>query len=230
MDLDANVLTLLIILGVVMWKARVILKDLETRADQQLHRPILGPADPDGRGNPSDTQKRRPAVGLGLNVTAARGLDEIRLGDRSFNADHFLDSVRLVYEAVVLAFANGDRNVLRNLLSAEVFETFSQEIAAREERRERIELSFIGVKRAEIVDASVFNEQMQVTVHVEGEFVTATRDEGDRIVDGDPARIIIASDRWTFAKERMSRNPTWRLTATESAPADDHAATSPEQA
>jgi predicted lipid-binding transport protein (Tim44 family) len=230
MDLDANVLTLLIILGVVMWKARVILKDLETRADQQLRRPILGSTEPDGRSDLSDAQKRRAAGGPDLSVTAARGLDDIRLGDPSFNTDHFLDSVRLVYEAVVLAFANGDRNVLRNLLSTDVYGTFSQEIAAREERRERVELSFIGVKRVEIVDASVFNEQIQVTVDLESEFVTATRDEGGRIVDGDPARIIIAGDRWTFAKERMSRSPIWKLTATESAPVDDHAATSPEQA
>jgi predicted lipid-binding transport protein (Tim44 family) len=230
MDLDANVLTLLIILGVVMWKARVILRDLETRADHQLHRPILGPAEPDGRGNPSDAQKHRPSGGPDLSVAAAHGLDDIRLGDRSFNADHFLDSVRLVYEAVVLAFANGDRNVLRNLLSTDVYETFSQEIAAREGRREQVELSFIGVKRAEIVDASVFNEQMQVIVDLESEFVTATRDEAGRIVAGDPTRIITASDRWTFAKERTSRSPTWKLAATESPPADDHAAIPSEQA
>jgi predicted lipid-binding transport protein (Tim44 family) len=230
MDLDANVLTLLIILAVVMWKARVVLKDLETRADQQLRRPILGPAEPDGRGNPSDPQKRRPSGGPGLSVAAAHGLDDIRLGDRSFNADHFLDSVRLVYEAVVLAFANGDRNVLRNLLSTDVFETFSQEIAAREERREHVELSFIGLNRAEIVDASIFNEQMQVTVDLESELVTATRDESGRLVDGDPARIITASDRWTFAKERTSRSPVWKLAATDSPPADDHAATSSKQA
>jgi predicted lipid-binding transport protein (Tim44 family) len=229
MNLDANVLTLLIILAVVMWKARVIVKDLETRADQQLRRPVLGTPDPNLRGDVSDAQGRYPASHRGLSETTARHLDDIRLGDRSFNADHFLDSVRLVYEAVVLAFANGDRNVLRDLLSSDVYETFSQEIAAREGRREQVELSFIGLKRAEIVDASIFNERMQVTVDLESELVTATHDEAGRIVAGDPTRIVTASDRWTFAKERTSRSPTWKLTATESPPADDHTATSSEQ-
>lgn len=228
MDWNVDVLTFLIILAVFMWEARLIAKNLEGRAGQQLRRSIISSLEPHLRGDATDRLARHAGDAHSLSLTTARGLDDIGRGDRSFNVDRFLASVRLVYEAVVVAFADGDRQALRGLLSSEVFETFSQEIAARERRGERVELGFIGLKRAEIVDAGVFGERMQITVDLESELVTATRDQSGRAVDGDPARIITARDRWTFAKERSSRSPVWKLTAT--GPADDYAATPSEQA
>jgi predicted lipid-binding transport protein (Tim44 family) len=230
MDSNADALTLLIILAVFMWEARVIAKNLEGRADQQLQRPTLGAPEPDTRGEQPDRPRRLAGDAHSLSAPATRGLDDIRRDYPAFDVDRFLDSVRLVYEAVVVAFANGDRNVLRELLSREVFDTFSQEIADREERREQVELSFIGLKRTEIVDASVVNGRMQITVDFESALVSTTRNQSGRIVDGNPAQIITARDRWTFTKERAAPGPVWRLAATESPPADDRAAISSEQA
>ena len=39
----------------------------------------------------------------------ARGLLDIKLADRSFEDDHFLDGAKQAYEMVVTAFAAGDR-------------------------------------------------------------------------------------------------------------------------
>jgi predicted lipid-binding transport protein (Tim44 family) len=231
MDFSAEVLTLFILVAVAVWKARETLKDLEERASQQVRRSSLGHGEPNDRSNARAVVSGRPVPEDGRPKTAiARCLDDVWLADRSFYPDRFLDSVRLVYETVVLAFAKGDRDVLRELVSAEVYDTFAQAIASREERREQVELSFVGFNRVEIVDAAVFNGHMQVTVDIESELVTAARDDMGRIVAGDPMTITVASDRWTFAKERTFRSPVWKLAATEMPPASERAESQMEQA
>lgn len=230
MEFSAEVLTLFILAVVAVWEVRARVKDLQARASQQMRRPGVG------LGETNDSPHTR-ATSLGRHVTAdngpktpvARRLDDIWLADRSFYPDRFLDSVRLVYETVVLAFAKGDRDPLRELLSAEVYDVFAEAIASREDRQEQVELNFIGLKRIEIVDAQVFNEHMQVTVDIESELVTATRDRADRVVAGDPMKITTASDRWTFAKERMGRSPVWKLAATELPPVNDRTEGQPER-
>src|SRR5579862_8168228 len=54
----------------------------------------------------------------------AQGLDAIVARDSSFDPKHFLSGARSAYEMIVLAFANGDRRALRDLLSSEVFDSF----------------------------------------------------------------------------------------------------------
>src|SRR5271168_1113940 len=54
----------------------------------------------------------------------AQGLDAIVAQDSSFDPRHFVTGAKGAYEMIVLAFANGDRRALKDLLSAEVYESF----------------------------------------------------------------------------------------------------------
>ena len=65
----------------------------------------------------------------------AAGLDAIARGDKTFDAKHFVAGARAAYEMIVLAYAEGDRRTLKNLLSREVYEGF--EAAIRERGRAR---------------------------------------------------------------------------------------------
>ena len=51
----------------------------------------------------------------------AQGLDGIVAQDSSFDPKHFISGARSAYEMIVLAFANGDRRALKDLLSSEVY-------------------------------------------------------------------------------------------------------------
>ena len=62
----------------------------------------------------------------------AQGLDAIATQDSSFDPRHFLSGARSAYEMIVLAFANGDRRALKDLLSSEVYESFDSVIKDRE--------------------------------------------------------------------------------------------------
>ena len=63
---------------------------------------------------PSDRWKGIAEPGTPL----AQGLDAIVAQDASFDPRHFLSGARGAYEMIVLAFANGDRRALKDLLSS----------------------------------------------------------------------------------------------------------------
>ena len=47
------------------------------------------------------------------------------------------------------------------------------------------------------------------------ELITATYDKAGEVVDGDPKQIREVTDVWTFERDVTSRNPNWKLVATE---------------
>jgi len=153
----------------------------------------------------------------GANVQLAEGLLSIARQDTTFDPDAFLRGGRQAYEMIVSAFAAGDRKTLKNMLSPEVYEGFVGVISDREERGERIEQSFVGIDRADIVEAHTKGSMAHITVKFVSELITTTLDKAGQAIAGDPKRIIEVTDIWTFAREATSRDPNWRLVATEAA-------------
>ena len=146
----------------------------------------------------------------------AQSLKAIVAADRSFDPEQFLTGARAAYEMVVTAFAEGDRKTLRQLLSREVYDGFVAAITEREARGESIEFKFVGIDKAEIVDAALRGGTAQVTVRFVSKLISATRDKAGAVIDGDPAHVGDVTDIWTFSREATSRDPNWKLVATES--------------
>jgi predicted lipid-binding transport protein (Tim44 family) len=149
-------------------------------------------------------------------ATNGEGLAALAAADRSFNASQFLNGARTAYEMIVTAFADGDRKSLKQLLSAEVYDGFVQAISGREARGEKIEFKFVGIDKAEITAATVKGTTAQVTVRFLSKLVSATHDKDGKVIDGDPTHVGDVTDIWTFAREVASRDPNWKLVATES--------------
>jgi predicted lipid-binding transport protein (Tim44 family) len=150
----------------------------------------------------------------GSTLNAA--LRAIAAADRSFDPDAFLNGAKAAYEMIVTAFAEGDRRSLKNLLSKEVYDGFVSAIAQRESRGETIEFRFVGIDKAEITDASLKGATEQVTVRFQSKLISATHDKAGAVIDGDPVHVGDVTDIWTFARETSSRDPNWKLVATES--------------
>ena len=117
---------------------------------------------------------------------------------------------------VVTAFAEGDRKSLKNLLSREVYDGFVSAIAQREGRGETIVFRFVGIDKAEITDAALKGNTEQVTVRFNSKLISATHDKAGAVIDGDPVHVGYVTDIWTFARDINSRDPNWKLVATES--------------
>ncbi|PWJ80172.1 putative lipid-binding transport protein (Tim44 family) [Pseudaminobacter salicylatoxidans] len=144
-----------------------------------------------------------------------RGLRAIKDADASFEPKSFVDGAKMAYEMIVMAYADGDRKTLKNLLSREVYDGFVAAISDREARSEKIQSSFVGIDKADIVAAEVKNGEAHITLRIISELISATRDKAGEVIDGDPETVAEVKDVWTFARDARSRDPNWKLVATE---------------
>ena len=145
----------------------------------------------------------------------AAGLDAIVGADPDFDAKHFITGARTAYEMIVTAFAGGDRKQLRNLLSREVFDGFDAAITERERRSETAETRFISIDGSTITAAELRNRTAQITVRFVSKLVSATRDRSGAVIDGSADKVTDVTDVWTFARDISSRDPNWKVVATE---------------
>ena len=147
----------------------------------------------------------------------AAGLDAIAAQDSSFDPRHFISGARGAYEMIVLAFANGDRRALKDLLSSEVYESFETVIKDREKHEQKTETRFVSIDKAELVSAEARDRAAQLTVRFVSQMISVTRDKTGTIVDGNPDKVADITDVWTFARDTSSRDPNWKLVGTGSA-------------
>ncbi|RUM98583.1 calcium-binding protein [Pseudaminobacter arsenicus] len=144
-----------------------------------------------------------------------KGLRAIKDNDPAFEPKSFVDGAKMAYEMIVMAYADGDRKTLKNLLSREVYDGFVAAIADREGRSEKIQSSFVGIDKADIVSAEMKGSEAHITLRIVSELISATRDKAGEVIDGDPETVAEVKDVWTFARDTRSRDPNWKLVATE---------------
>ena len=184
------------------------------------------PAEPNASDNVVSLPKRKgpqEAVDQYVEIDQAaapgselnKGMRAIRDADAGFQPKTFVDGAKMAYEMIVMAFADGDRKTLKNLLSREVYDGFVQAISEREQRGEKIQSSFVGIDKADIVGAEMKGSEAHVTMRIVSELISATRDGAGEVIDGDPETVAEVKDVWTFARDTRSRDPNWKLVATE---------------
>ena len=162
---------------------------------------------------PTDRWKGVAEPGTAL----AQGLDAVAAQDSSFDPRHFISGARSAYEMIVLAFANGDRRSLKDLLSSEVYDSFETAIKDREKHEQKTETRFVSIDKAELVSAEARDRSAQLTVRFVSQMISVTRDKAGTIVDGNPDKVADITDVWTFARDVTSRDPNWKLVGTGSA-------------
>lgn len=147
----------------------------------------------------------------------AKGLMSIVKADPGFDPGQFLKGAKAAYEMIVMAFAGGNKRTLRQLLGKDVYDGFVGAIDDREQRGEKVDSSFVGIDRADIIEAELKRKSAMVTVKFVSELITATRDKEGKVIEGDPKKVREVTDIWTFARDVTSRDPNWKLVATEAA-------------
>jgi predicted lipid-binding transport protein (Tim44 family) len=170
-----------------------------------------GPSKPPEPAEPAERWKGIAEAGS----TVAVGLDAIVREDRAFDAKQFIGGARAAYEMIVTAYAEGDRRALKNLLSREVYEGFEAAIRDREAKGEKAETRFVSIDKADITAAEVKGKTAQITVRFVSQLVSVTRDRAGNVIDGNPDKVTDVTDVWTFARDLSSRDPNWKLVATE---------------
>lgn len=146
---------------------------------------------------------------------ANTSLRAIKDSDPTFELNSFLNGAKSAYEMIVTAFAAGDRKALKNLLSKDVNDGFAGAIAEREMRGEKVEFSFVGISKIDILDADLKGSESHITLKIVSQLISATLDKDGNLIDGDKEAVSDIKDVWTFARDTRSRDPNWKLVATE---------------
>ncbi len=179
-------------------------------------------ADSPGRAEPSavsDAEEEReraeaPDPGHEEPGSTAAGLAAVRAADPTFDPERFLGGAGQAFTMIVTAFAEGEREPLRGLLSEAVFRSFESSMAERERDGLQVEMRDIRVAHASIANAGMEGTSAWIQVEFESEKIEVVRDSGGAVVDGDPEIPARANDLWTFSRNVGSADPNWTLVRT----------------
>jgi len=168
----------------------------------------------EGRAEPAPPAIARPvpdpASPLGQTLARMHGID------RNFDPARFLDGAEKAFRMIVAAFAHGDRNTLRPLLSDETYRGFDQAITARESSGQQQVSEIRGMETVAIEDAGLRGTVADVTVRFVSDQISLTRDAQGHVMMGTDA-VTEITDLWTFERDMGTPDPTWRLVGARSA-------------
>jgi len=180
--------------------------------------PIHASRPADGDDEEADRAARKFEAELdklaGKDAQLREGLKAIGQADASFTPKTFLNGAASAYEMIVTAFAAGDKRTLKNLLDKDVYEGFEAAINAREAEGKTVDFTFVGLPNIEYVQAELDKRVASITMRFDAEVVSATKDANGNIVEGHEEHVVNISDEWTFARNTKSRDPNWKLVAT----------------
>ncbi len=169
-------------------------------------------AEAEGQRPAGELETRRvedPADGVVPSGAAA-----IQARDAGFDVSRFLSGSRAAYEMVVRAFAEGDRETLKNLTSPSVYQTFDTAIAAREAEGRTETAEFLQTPRADMENAEMTGNLARVRVRFLAEVRSRSKGpEGEAVDDRRTAEL------WTFERSVDSRDPNWALARVDAAQA-----------
>ncbi len=204
--------TLIVFIALSAFIAYRLYSVLGARTGEERPRDIEGLQRAKPRDDREIEAESSPAAAPLPPVTAAA--EALRLADPAFDERSFLEGARGAYELIVEAFASGDLKSIRRFLSPSVFEAFRAAVSEREKSGHRSDLKFVGIDQAKIAASRVEDGHLVAVTEFISNQVRATFDQAGALIAGDPARIDIVKDRWTFSRPQNSTDPNWTLVAT----------------
>ena len=125
----------------------------------------------------------------------------------------FLKGARIAYETIITDFSDSDNKLIASkpLLGKKVYDQFKEALSERQSNGYFAEITFIGVKSANIKTYKKTDNNFEITVDFVSEIITCIKDKNKKIISGDSEKIKTVYDTWVFAKDINSSNPNWLL-------------------
>jgi Uncharacterized protein conserved in bacteria len=148
---------------------------------------------------------------------AGKALARMKRIEPSFGVSDFLGGARGAYEMIVMSYEKGELAQIQPFLSEEIYESFVDGVAAREDQGLTIEANFFGVRETELVDARLDDatNEAELKIRFVAELTSAVRDAGGDIIEGSTKEIKRQKDTWVFARIMGSDDPNWMLVSTD---------------
>jgi predicted lipid-binding transport protein (Tim44 family) len=167
--------------------------------DDPAQTPMRAPT-PNQTADRPEAADPRP-IRMAYHGPAAGGLEAIKNADPSFDPEAFLSGARSAYDLIVAAYADGDRDTLKQFLTPAVYEAYDQTLSARE--TSGVEpFRLLRIKSADISTANIDAVEAEITVNFSAD-----------LSNGEEARTV--KELWTFERPVNSADPNWRLCAVE---------------
>jgi predicted lipid-binding transport protein (Tim44 family) len=125
----------------------------------------------------------------------------------------FLKGSKIAYETIITDFSDSDNKLIASkpLLSKKIHDQFKEALLDRDNKGHFAEITFIGIKSAEVKTHKKIDESLEVTVDFVSEIITCIKDKDKKIISGDAEKIKTVYDTWVFSKNVKSSNPNWLL-------------------
>src|SRR5262245_66325861 len=95
---------------------------------------------------------------------------------------------------IVLAYAEGDRRTLKNLLSRDVYEGFEAAIRERENKGETVESRFVAIDKSDIAGVELRGRTAQITVRFVSQLISVTRNKAGNVIEGNYEQMTIVTE------------------------------------
>lgn len=148
---------------------------------------------------------------------AAKALAAMKRHEPAFSVSEFLSGARAAYEMILMGFERGNVADLKPFLADDVYESFAEVVAQREEQGLRIEAEFVGVRELTLADAR-FDEGSrlaEITVRYVGELTSVVKNAEGEVIEGSATAVKRQKDVWTYARHMGADDPNWQLVATD---------------
>jgi predicted lipid-binding transport protein (Tim44 family) len=134
-----------------------------------------------------------------------------------FNVGDFIGGARGAYEMIVMGYETGELAEIQPFLSEEIYESFVDGVAAREDQGLTIDANFFGVREMKLMNATLDPDtnEAEISIRFVAELTSAVRDRGGDIVEGSTSEVKKQKDTWAFARIMGSDDPNWLLVSTD---------------
>jgi predicted lipid-binding transport protein (Tim44 family) len=151
-----------------------------------------------------------PTSETGQALLAMQAMDQV------FSPAAFLAGAENAFRLIVTAFAAGDRDKLRPLLTPDTFAAFDGAITARLAAGQTQRTEIRAILDTTVDHASLTGSLASITVRFVSQQITLTLAADHSIVAGADA-VTELVDVWTFTRDLKSGQPAWKLAGAQSA-------------
>lgn len=138
----------------------------------------------------------------------------IKETDSSFSYNKFLKNAEKAFELIINAYAQGDKEFLKNMLTKEVYQSFSENIDINKENNQQLSTTIVSINNCQLIDASLENHIAKMTIKYSSEQINLVKDQLGNITSGNPSQVNNIEDIWVFKRNLKSSDPTWLLCET----------------
>ena len=208
----------LVLAGIALFFVFKLISVLGTRTGHEQHHEVEGLQRASSNGQEETHHAaQNPLSEEPTQAPVSAAAEPLKTADPDFDEKAFLDGARSAYEMIVEAFAAGDVEDIRRFLAGSVFDAFRSALAQRDADGLRNEFKFVGIEDASIQSAEYADDKMVAVVNFASNQVRATYNRDGDLIDGDPRRVDLVRDAWTFSRSAKAKDPNWTLVATSAA-------------